>query len=81
MAKDVAGGRAAVLEALILTQKVYQEKPGSFNLYLFYVAKADEIVNLFCQGLNEEKTKVVSMLSEIDPANSNKYSKITTCGQ
>jgi hypothetical protein len=81
MAKDVAGGRAVVLEALTLTQKVYQEKPGSFNLYLFYVAKADEIVNLFCQGLNEEKTKVVSMLSEIDPANSNKYSKITTCGQ
>ena len=81
MAKDVTGGRTVVMDALQLLQKVYQEKPGSFNLQMFFVAKADEIVNLFSQAQPDEKTKVVTLVSEIDPANSNKYQKILSSGQ
>lgn len=80
MAKDVAGNRTIVLDALMLLQKVYQEKPGSFNLQMFFVAKADEIVNLFSQAQPDEKTKVITLLSEIDPANTNKYQKIAQPG-
>jgi hypothetical protein len=76
MAKDVAGGRSSVLEALQLLQKLYQEKPGSFNMQMFFVAKNEEIVSLFSQALPDEKSKVVTLCNEIDPANSNKYAKI-----
>jgi hypothetical protein len=76
MAKDVAGGRSAVLDALQLLQKLHQEKPGSFNMQMFFVAKNEEIVNLFSQALPDEKSKVVTLCNEIDPANSNKYAKI-----
>jgi len=60
-------------------KKVHQVKPLSFSLQVFFIAKADEIVNVFCGGFADEKAKVVSLLNEIDPTNSNKYTKITTC--
>ncbi|MGZ4033783.1 MAG: type IX secretion component PorD family protein [Bacteroidia bacterium] len=52
-------------------------KPLSFSLQIFFIAKADEIVNIFSGAFPDEKGKVVSLLNEIDPTNSNKYAKIT----
>ena len=76
MAKDVAGGRATVLEALQLTQKVFQEKPGTINLQMFFVAKFEEIVSLFSGGLPEEKSKVVTLCTKVDAGHANQYAKI-----
>ncbi len=76
MAQDVAGGRSSVMDGLLLLEKVHRDKPNSFNLQVFFLAKADEIVNLFSQAFPEEKTKVVNLLNQIDPANSTKYQKI-----
>lgn len=76
MAEDVAAGRAAVLQSLLLLKKVHESKPSSYSMQLFFLAKADEIVNLFMQGEPAEKTKVTELLSEIDPANNTKYNKI-----
>jgi len=76
MAEDAAGGRANVLAAVELLKKVHENKPGSFNLQLFFLAKADEIVNLFSLGDPAEKTKIIPLLNEIDPANAGKYNKI-----
>ena len=78
MTQDVAGARATVLQAIELIQKVHKDKPNTLNVQLFFLAKADEIVNLFSQGEPNEKTKIVNLLNEIDPANSNKYQKIMT---
>lgn len=77
MSDDVAAGRKNVLAALMLLKTVYDNKPGSYNLQLFFLAKADEIVNLFKMGEPDEKTKVVELLNGIDPANNIKYNKIT----
>jgi len=77
MYNDAATGRANVYESLLLVQKVYQEKPASFNLQLFFSAKADELVNLFSGAFADEKGKVVPLLSSIDPPNANKYAKIS----
>ncbi len=76
MYNDAATGRANVYESLLLVQKVYAEKPASFNLQLFFSAKADELVNLFSGAFSDEKGKVVPLLSSIDPSNANKYAKI-----
>lgn len=76
MAEDAATGRANVLTALEVLQKVHENKPLSFNMQLFFLAKADEIVNLFSSAEPTEKTKVMALLNEIDPANASKYNKI-----
>ena len=76
MSQDLATGRAVVLSSLQLLKKVYDSKPNSYSLTLFFLAKADEIVNLFTPAELEEKTKVLALVNEIDPANNTKYSKI-----
>jgi len=79
MAENKESGRAVILESLQELKKVHQVKPLSFSLQVFFIAKADEIVNVFCGGFSDEKARVVTMLNEIDPTNSNKYTKIQTC--
>lgn len=76
MAEDVAIGRANVLQALQLLKRVQESKPNSYSLQLFFLAKSDEIVNLFSLAEPAEKTKVFELLNEIDGANSVKYDKI-----
>lgn len=72
-------GRAKVLDALQGLQTLHKARPASFNMQVFFNAKSDEVVNIFCKGLSEEKAKVVDLLNNIDPANTNKYSKIQSC--
>ena len=69
-------GRAAILKSLDLLMPVYKSRPASFNMQLFFNAKADELVNIFKGASPEEKTKIMELLSTLDPARTNKYSKI-----
>jgi hypothetical protein len=39
-------------------------------------AKSDELINIFTDAFPEEKSRVVQILIEIDPANKVKYEKI-----
>jgi len=73
-------GRQAIAESLELLRKVHQVKPLSFNMQLFFEAKSTEIINIFSASYTDEKTKVVNLLNEIDPANGNKYQKILASG-
>lgn len=76
MAENKESGRAAILESLEELRKVHQIKPLSFSLQVFFNAKSDEIINIFSGAFQDEKAKVVNLLNEIDPTNSNKYQKI-----
>ncbi len=73
-------GRLNVLKALELLKPVYAARPASFNMQLFFNAKADEMVNIFKGGLPEEKTKATELLMLVDPAHTNKYLKIQESG-
>ncbi|MFL5762899.1 MAG: DUF4835 family protein [Bacteroidia bacterium] len=77
MYENKDAGRAAILESLQNLKKVHQVKPLSFSMQVFFIAKNDEIVNIFSGGFSDEKAQVVQLLNEIDPTNSNKYAKIT----
>jgi hypothetical protein len=79
MSQNKDQGKTIILESMsTLLKKAYQDRPASFSLTLFFNAKGDEIVNIFSGANPEEKTKMVTLLGEIDPANSNKYQKIMT---
>ena len=70
-------GRSEIADALRNIQKVYRSRPDTYINRMFFDAKSDEIVNLFSNGSTDEKSRVLSILSECDPANSGKYEKIT----
>jgi hypothetical protein len=76
MAERTNEGRAAIVESLKLLKNVHEEKPGLFALQLIIDAKKDELVNIFKAGNPTEKTTVIELMKEIDPANSSTYSKI-----
>jgi len=71
-------GRASITESLNFLQKIYNAKPDLFLLQLMLDAKRDEIVNIYSDQRVPpiDKTNVVNLLREIDPANSSKYQSI-----
>ena len=76
MADNKESGRAIILESIEKLKSVHEAKPLSFSLQVFFIAKSEEIINIFSGGFPDEKAKVVNTLNEIDPTNSNKYQKI-----
>jgi hypothetical protein len=80
MESKVSEARTGMVESLRLVQDVYRRKPDPF-MYLVQVvieAKSEELVNIFAESFPEEKSRVVQILTEIDPANKTKYEKITS---
>jgi hypothetical protein len=80
MESKIAEARTSMVESLKLIQDVYRKKPDPF-MYLVQVimdAKSDEIINIFSGAFPEEKSRVVQILTEIDPANKAKYEKINS---
>jgi hypothetical protein len=71
-------GRNEVTESLDLLKTIYNAQPGLFNLQLITDAKRDEFINIYSDDrvAPMEKTNVVNILKEIDPANGSKYQTI-----
>ncbi|MCW3083872.1 MAG: hypothetical protein JWP12_1238 [Bacteroidetes bacterium] len=76
MVENKDAGRAVIAESIETLRKVHDAKPLSFNMQVFFNAKADEVINIFSGAFTDEKAKVVNTLNLIDPTNSNKYQKI-----
>jgi hypothetical protein len=76
MSENTADSRMAVLESIKELKKVYQDKPNSYLMQVFFDAKADELVSLFTPAPNDEKNQAVETLNLIDPAHTSKYNAI-----
>ena len=75
---NIADARSSITDNLSELKKVYQDKPNSFLMQVFFTAKADELINLFSQATNDEKNRALQVLTLVDPANTLKYQSITT---
>ena len=75
----ISEARNNMSESLKLLQEVYRKKPDPYMYFLQIIldAKSDELINIFSDAFPEEKSRVVQILTEIDPANKAKYEKIT----
>lgn len=73
-------GRQAVVDALMLFQRVYNERPNLFVLSVLLNAKADELVRMFSNASSMQKSRVVQILTNIDAANAAKYNRIISGG-
>jgi hypothetical protein len=76
MADKPEEGRAAMASALEQIQRVFRQRPNSYVLTAFFDAKREELLNVFKSSPSIEKGKVVTLLSEIDPAHSAKYQQL-----
>lgn len=71
-------GRAAIYDALDLLKDFNTNKPDPFISLLQVVTdgKSEEIVNFFTNAPADIKQKVLTVMTEIDPAGGNKYNKL-----
>jgi len=78
MSEKLIEGRAEIANCITSLQKVFRDKPDPYMFYLqlFFDSKNDELVSIFSESYNEEKTRVVNILTEIDNANASKYKAI-----
>jgi hypothetical protein len=76
MTNDVELARKNIADALEGLLKVHNMQMGSFLMQVFFLAKADEVVNIFSIATPEVKTKLVPILNTIDPGNVTKYEKL-----
>lgn len=68
--------RKVIADAIVDMKSVHQVRPSSYNMQLFYLAKADEVVSMFGPASEEERLRVVNTLKIIDPPNIAKYDKL-----
>lgn len=76
MSEDAANARKSILTAIGKLESVHKNLPNSVNLRVFFNAKADEIVNIFKEAPSSEKAQAIDILSRVDPADIQKWSKI-----
>ena len=72
----VDDGRAAITKSLDYVKAVYSSKP---NLYYFQIlndTKRDEWKNIYSEGPQQERTKAVNTLRDLDPTHSEEYENL-----
>ncbi|MDR1755991.1 MAG: DUF4835 family protein [Culturomica sp.] len=74
MAENVADGRLEIISALELLQKANRTKQNSYIIQAFFDAKTDEIIQVFKPAFPDERKRVYNILSEVNPAQSSKFS-------
>ena len=76
LAKDIKGGKIALVSSLMKLEDLNKRRPNSFLLRVFFDAKADEISDVFSDGPSVNIAKLVSMLNKVAPTHSNKWKNI-----
>lgn len=80
MTENMDIARAEIINALEILQRTHRERPGSFLMQIMMTTKSDELVNLFSQAASMDQTKAITILTELDPSNSDKYRRMADSG-
>ena len=73
MHNDIPTGREAIMSSMKDLEFLNNDNPNNMLLRLFFVAKADELKNIFSGASPSEKGTVVDLLTKLDPLNAEKY--------
>jgi Domain of unknown function (DUF4835) len=76
MYNNVTEARKAMADALVGLRNVHKIRPSSYNMQVFFYAKADEIVTVFKPTEIAEKQRVYDLTKQVDPGNISKYEKM-----
>lgn len=77
MINNVANGRARIASGIEILDKANKARPATYVINAFLDAKSDELVNIFQEGTEDERTKVYETLVNIDPTRQSTYEAIT----
>ena len=72
----VDDGRSAITKSLEYVKSVYSSKPNLYYLQILNDTKRDEWKNVYSEGPQQERTKVVNMLRELDPTHAEEYENL-----
>ncbi|ABG60255.1 DUF4835 family protein [Cytophaga hutchinsonii] len=73
---DPAKARLQIVGMFKALNEVIKLKPYSTLIRSFFLAKRDEIINIFRDADTEQKNEVVNLLRVLDPLNSERYATI-----
>lgn len=76
MSGNVKNGRARIAAGLPVLKETYRARPATYAINTFLDAKADELVDIFKKGTDEEKKNVYNLLVDIDPTRQNTYDRM-----
>src|SRR5574344_269356 len=76
MSDNVEKARTSILESLKLLQDLYVDRPNLYIIQLICQAKQEEIINIFSEATQLEKTTVIDIMKKIDASNQSKYQRI-----
>ena len=72
----VDDGRATMTRSLEYVKSVYSSKPNLYFLQILNDTKRDEWKNVYSEGPQQERTKAVNMLRELDPTHAEEYENL-----
>lgn len=78
MQEDPIAGAKRIISLLGGIKKIDKQKLGSIFPNMYLATKADELVNILSASNPQDKIIAYNLLSEIDPANINKYEALKT---
>lgn len=67
-------GRKDILEVLKKIRLAQQFNPASIFIRSFFLAKMNELINIYKEGPGDLKNQAVDLLQQLDPVNAEKYS-------
>ena len=76
MATNVVNGRAKIAAGLATLREANRARPSAMVISAFMDAKTDELINIFSGASEKEKQEAVSILSDVNPAASDRYRTI-----
>ena len=78
MQEDPIAGAKRIITLLSALKKMDKQKVGSIFPDMYLATKADELVNILSATNPQDRIQAYNLLSEIDPANINKYEALKT---
>ena len=76
MINNVANGRARIASGIEILDKANKARPATYVINAFLDAKSDELVNIFQEVTEDERTKVYETLVNVDPTRQSTYEQI-----
>lgn len=73
MAENATNGRAKIAAGLPIVRTTNRARPQAIIINTFTDTKSDELINIFKGGTDKEKTDAVEILTDVNPAMSNRY--------
>jgi hypothetical protein len=73
MSENVESSRSEIVKTIMYFKNINNKRPGLYPMQIFIETKRDEIVSLFSKATPAEKTAVINIMKEVDPANSSTY--------